>query len=95
MLSLSDGIKNYTEKDLIPPESDNIFLLSEEEINRRGIAHLPQTLHEAVEVFRYSKLLQEVLGEHTFTKLIEAKEKEWKEFHTTVSEWEIKHLLGE
>ena len=90
-----DGVKNYSEKDLIPPESDNIFALSEEEINKRGIARLPQTLHEAVEVFRYSSLLQDVLGDHTFNKIIEAKEKEWKEFHTTVSEWEIKHLLGE
>lgn len=90
-----EGIKNYKEKDLIPPQSDNIFLLSEEEINQRHIARLPQTLYEAVQEFRYSKLLKNALGEHTFNKLIEAKEAEWKEFHTTVSEWEIKNLLDD
>jgi len=89
-----DGIENYEEKDLIPPQSDNIFLLSEEEIDKRGINRLPQTLHEANEVFRNSKLLKDTLGEHTFSKLIEAKDKEWKDFHTTVSEWELKALLN-
>ena len=34
------------------------------------------------------------LGEHLFPKYIEAKEKEWKEYHTTVSEYELNKYLG-
>ena len=89
-----EGIKNVDENSIIPPVSDNLFLLSEEEIKERNIVCLPATLHAAIKDFRDSKILKEVLGEHLFPKYIEAKEKEWKEYHTTVSEFELKKYLG-
>jgi glutamine synthetase len=55
---------------------------------------LPETLHAAIEDFKNSSILKEVLGTHLFPKYIEAKEKEWKEYHTTVSEFELKKYLG-
>lgn len=88
------GIKETEEKDIIPPVKDNLFDLTNEEINSRNITCLPETLHEAIEEFRKSDILKEVLGEHLFPKYIEAKEKEWKEYHTTVSEFELKKYLG-
>ena len=89
-----EGIKKTEEKDIIPPVKDNLFDLTSEEINSRNITCLPETLHEAIEEFRKSDILKEVLGEHLFPKYIEAKEKEWKEYHTTVSEFELKKYLG-
>lgn len=89
-----DGVKNVKEKDIIDPISDNLFSLSEDEIKARKIVCLPETLHEAIEEFKGSKILREVLGEHLFSKYIEAKEKEWKEYHTTVSEFELRKYLG-
>lgn len=89
-----EGIKKTEEKDIIPPVKDNLFDLTSEEINARNITCLPETLHEAIEEFRKSDILKEVLGEHLFPKYIEAKEKEWKEYHTTVSEFELKKYLG-
>ena len=89
-----EGIKKTIEKDIIPPVKDNLFDLTSEEINSRNITCLPETLHEAIEEFRKSDILKEVLGEHLFPKYIEAKEKEWKEYHTTVSEFELKKYLG-
>ena len=88
------GIKKTEEKDIIPPVKDNLFDLTSEEISNRNITCLPETLHEAIEEFRKSDILKEVLGEHLFPKYIEAKEKEWKEYHTTVSEFELKKYLG-
>jgi len=88
------GIKNIDEKDIVPPVKDNLFDLSEEEIKKRKIVCLPETLHSAIEEFRDSDILKEVLGNHLFYKYIEAKEKEWKEYHTTVSEFELKKYLG-
>jgi len=88
-----DGIKNLKEKDLIPPETDNLFSLSEEEIEKRHIASLPETLHAAIQEFKKSEILKDVLGEHLFAKYICAKEKEWKEYHTTVSDFELKKYL--
>lgn len=89
-----DGIKNIDEAHLIKPVKDNLFALSEDEISQMGIVHLPQTLHEAVGEFKKSSLLRDTLGEHIFPRYVEAKEKEWLEYHTSVSEYEIKKYLG-
>ena len=89
-----EGIKNTADKDIIPPVKDNLFALSEDEIKARKITCLPETLHAAIEDFKDSSILKEVLGSHLFPKYVEAKEKEWKEYHTTVSEFELKKYLG-
>ncbi len=88
-----DGIKNIKEKDIIKPVNDNLFSLSEEEIKEKGIECLPATLRSAIKEFKKSSILKEVLGDHLYFKYIEAKEKEWKEYHTTVSEYELKKYL--
>lgn len=89
-----EGIEKVNEKDLIPPVKDNLFALSEDELEKKGIEHLPETLHSAVKVFKKSNLMKEVLGEHLYFKYIDAKEKEWKEYHTTVSDYELRKYLG-
>lgn len=89
-----EGIKNVDEEHLIPPINDNLFELSNEEILNKGIKRMPETLHSAVNEFRKSQLLKEVLGEQLFNKYIIAKEKEWIEYHTTVSEYELKKYLN-
>ena len=89
-----EGINNLEEKDIVPSVKDNLFALPEEEIKARKIICLPETLHEAIVEFKGSAILKDVLGDHLFPKYIEAKEKEWKEYHTTVSEFELKKYLG-
>ena len=89
-----EGIKNVDEKDIVPPVNDNLFALSEDEIKERKITCLPETLHSAIKEMKKSDILKEVLGSHLFPKYIEAKEAEWKEYHTTVSEYELNKYLG-
>ena len=89
-----EGIRDVEEKDIIAPVKDNLFDLSEDEIEEKNVAHLPETLHSAVTEFKKSELMREVLGDHLFHKYIVAKEKEWKEYHTTVSEFELRKYLG-
>ena len=88
-----EGIRGVDEKDIIAPVKDNLFDLSEDEIEAKHIAHLPETLHAAVLDFKKSKLMHNVLGDHLFERYIVAKEKEWKEYHTTVSEFELRKYL--
>lgn len=88
------GIENIKDEDIVPPVNDNLFALSEEEIEARNIVCLPATLHSAIKYFRNSDILKDVMGQHLFAKYIEAKEKEWKEYHTTVSEYELDKYLG-
>lgn len=88
-----EGIETIKEEDIVPPVNDNLFDLSEEEIENKRIESLPETLHEAIEVFKKSAICKNVLGEHLFYKYVEAKEREWKDYHTTVSDFELKRYL--
>ena len=37
--------------------------------------------------------MKDVVGEHSFKQYLAAKEKEWKEYLKSVSDWEIKEYL--
>ena len=89
-----DGIENTKDDELIAPVKDNLFSLDEDTIHKMGIIHLPETLHEAVGEFKKSKIIKDALGNHIYSKYLEAKEKEWKEYHTSVSEYELRKYLG-
>lgn len=86
-----DGIKNK----IMPPESVdvNIFNLSEEEKEALKIEILPRTLIEAVECMENDEFVKNVLGKEVANKYIEAKKREWKEYSTQVSDWEIERYL--
>ena len=88
-----DGINNCGQEDLIEPVDDNLFDLGEKEICERKIVRLPETLFEATQEFSKSEFIKTVIGEHIFNKLIVAKNKEWKSYHTTVSQWEIDCMI--
>ena len=81
-----DGIR----RGLTPPPSTdvNIYELTEEQLTQRGIGHLPDSLHSAVEEMKQDALVRDVLGEHIFPRYVDAKEKEWEEYRTRVTEWE-------
>ncbi|MFO7259922.1 MAG: type I glutamate--ammonia ligase [bacterium] len=87
-----DGIRRRIE----PPEpvEKNIFTLSVRDRRRYRIQELPRDLGEALDEFRRSALMREVLGEHVFQHLIAAKEQEWQEYSTYVHGWEIDRYLA-
>ncbi len=86
-----DGI----EKKMTPPPSvnRNIYAMSREERAEAGIEALPETLKEAMNAFEESSFMREVLGEHIFTKYLEAKDREWKTFRAHVTDWEVGEYL--
>jgi glutamine synthetase len=86
-----DGIKRKIE--LPEPVEENIYKMSEEERAERGIEMLPGTLGDALSEFSRDKCLQDALGKAFCEKFLELKTKEWKEYNTTVHEWERKKYL--
>ncbi|MFZ5986204.1 MAG: type I glutamate--ammonia ligase [Bacillota bacterium] len=86
-----DGIENKTQ----PPASTdkNIFQMNEQERLREGIMALPGSLKEAVDETKNSELAKKVLGPHIFEKYIRAKEEEWDNYRTRISQWEIENYL--
>lgn len=87
-----DGIRNK----ILPPQSveENIALLSEAELTQRGVEPLPMNLLEAVTEMKKDPFIRQVLGDHVTDKFIAAKEEEWKEYSTQVSQWEIDQYLA-
>jgi len=86
-----DGIKN----NLTPPASVNkdIFKMTPTEMEAEGIKVLPGSLEEAIQEFAANPLSKETLGDHIFSKFIEAKEKEWDRYRTAVTDWELQEYL--
>ena len=91
---LAAGLDGILQKaDPGPGIDDNLFSCSEEEIKRRGIALLPATMEEAIEVFEKSSFMKSVFGRHAFDRYLYLKKKEWKAFSQAVTDWEIKEYL--
>ena len=86
-----DGIKNKIEG----PESVdcNIYEMTPGERRAAGIENMPADLKEAVDCLVADEFLCSVLGEHITTKYVEAKMKEWENYTTRVSQWEIDEYL--
>ena len=78
----------------LPPEaSNNIYEMTEEERRAAGIASLPESLHEAIQMAEESKILREALGEHVHEWLIRNKHEEWDAFKGYVSPYELERYL--
>lgn len=87
-----DGIKN----NLQPVESiqRDIYSMTDEERDEAGIENLPKNLYEAIQEMRKSDFVKGVLGKEVFKKYIKAKEEEWMEYTSQVTDWEIDRYLG-
>lgn len=87
-----DGLKN----NLQAPDSvdQDIFAMTPAEKEAAGIDSLPASLQEAVEALKINPIAQEALGAHILEKYIEGKEKEWDDYRTAVTDWELNNYLS-
>ena len=70
----------------------NMYELGLDEIRRRGINLLPQSLSEALAELRQDQVIQDALGV-IYDDFVELKESEWKEYHGQVTTWELDRYL--
>ncbi len=71
----------------------NLYHLSDEERKTLGVESLPDNLSHALAFTEKSELVRKTLGEHIFTRFIELKKKEWEEYRTQVTEYELTKYL--
>jgi glutamine synthetase len=76
------------------PTEENVFEMSEEEREQRGIELLPGDLHEAIQAAEQSALVRECLGDHVFESLIKNKKIEWAEYRAHVTDFEQQRYLA-
>jgi len=92
---LAAGLKGIEKGyELREPVEEDIFEMSEEERNERGIESLPGNLLEAIQLTEKSELVKEALGDHIFEKFIANKKIEWDQYRTHVSQFELDRYLS-
>ncbi len=86
-----EGIENKLE----PPEpmEKNIFNMSYEERVKSGIKSMPGSLGQAITAMKENTLMKKILGEFMYNEFIKAKEEEWGDFRSNVTDWEIEKYL--
>ena len=77
-----------------PNEDQDLFMLSRQDLRQQGIATLPESLGEAVELFAESELMRATLGDHIHSYLVAAKRAEWNDYQGYVSQWERDRYLA-
>lgn len=86
-----EGIESSME---IPnPVTGNPFTMTKEQQKEANISQIPTTLGEAIEAFEGDSFVRRVLGEHIYSKYLEAKKKEWSDFRSQVTNWEVDQYL--
>ncbi len=93
-MCLAAGLEGI-EKKLDPgdPNTDNMYLKSQEELDALKIKILPRTLAEAIAAFRADPLSKRVFGKEMFESWLDFKENEWLSYLNHVSDWEAKRYL--
>lgn len=87
-----DGIRNKI--DPPAPVEANIYKLSEKERKKQKIDSLPGSLKAALINLDKSIIANAALGQHIMNEFVTAKDIEWDEFRTYVSQWEIDKYLA-
>ena len=86
-----DGI----ERQIDPGErnDDNLYEVPEAELQRRGITFLPSSLREAIDCLAEDAVVKEALGTEYADYYLRVKSEEWREYHQSVSQWELDRYL--
>lgn len=75
------------------PHRENMYLHDQAALKKLGVDKLPRTLGEAIEAFAADPLGRKVMGDLMFDTFVQFKTQEWVDYHTHVSDWELKRYL--
>ncbi|MAS96081.1 MAG: type III glutamate--ammonia ligase [Verrucomicrobiales bacterium] len=70
-------------------QEENLYEYTPKQLADAGIQELPRTLDEAVKAFAADPFVTEVLGQELRDEFITYKAEEWRQYHQTVSQWEV------
>lgn len=86
-----DGVERQLEAG--PGYDINLYDLSPEELEEKGIGILPQNLHEALTALEKDDVIKGALGDEFVKEFLELKHMEWVEYMRHVSDWEINRYV--
>jgi glutamine synthetase len=93
-VTLAAGLKGVEESYVLPRETAvNLYELTAEELMAEDIDTVPQSLSDALDAMESSELVAGALGEHVFEWFIRNKRKEWMDYKTQVTQFELDRYL--
>ena len=91
---LAAGLEGIREElDPGEPHRENLYVTTEDERRKAGVATLPRTLGEALDAFAASDLAKRTFGDTMFGAWLAYKRDEWLAYLNHVSEWERDRYL--
>jgi glutamine synthetase len=91
---LAAGLEGIEKGYEIPePVEENVYEMSDEERQSKGIGTLPASLWEAIQLTKKSEVVRRALGDHVFDAFIKNKKIEWDQYRTQVTDYELKRYL--
>lgn len=92
---LAAGLKGVQEGYELPPEAeDDVWEMTRQERRAMGFRELPQNLDQALDHMERSELVAEALGEHVFEFFLRAKRREWADYSSQVTAYELRNYLS-
>jgi glutamine synthetase len=93
-LLLNAGLKGIEGEYELPSETeDNVWDLNDSERRAMGIQSLPQSLDHAIRKLEDSELAAETLGEQVYSYVLANKRREWSDYRSQVTPYELKKNL--
>ena len=78
---------------LMPAAEEDVASLTVAERRAMGFRDLPASLADALNAMERSELVAEALGEHVFDFFLRNKRREWEEYRTLVTPFELREYL--
>ena len=80
---------------MTPPEeiTENIYRMDDAALDAHGIQRLPGTLEAAIHAMTADSVVTDALGPHVTNQYVTGKLREWEEYRTQVSQWELERYL--
>ncbi len=92
---LAAGLRGVEQGYELGPEAeDNVWTLTPGERRAMGYRELPSSLGQALEAMEKSELVAEALGEHVFDFFLRNKRREWENYRSNVTPYELQHYLS-
>lgn len=88
-----DGI--HQELDPGEPTNQNLFKMTEDELQQHGIDKLPTNLNDAITALEADPVVNQALGDHISTAFIQMKREEFASYMQQVTDWEIANYFTE
>ena len=91
---LAAGLKGIEQGYELPAGAeDDVWALTDAERHVLGIDPLPTSLHQAITAMENSELVADALGEHVFDFFLRNKKREWEEYRSQVTAFELERYL--